>query len=121
MGALFLFEVLSVIPGSHTEAGELPLGLFNCINGLFLGVDSPFTGSDVHITSTGPGGDDSVTRFLQTKAVGQGLYTNGPIWLLLGSCHSALTAYGIECQYNLGKDRVERLDTSIRMVLKDME
>jgi hypothetical protein len=56
---------------------KLPLGLFNYINRLFLGVESPFTGSDVHMTFTGPEADDSFTQFLQIEAVGQGLYTYG--------------------------------------------
>src|SRR5579875_587552 len=40
VGSLFFFELLSVVPASFKEAGGLPLGLFNYINGLFLGIDS---------------------------------------------------------------------------------
>ena len=36
-------------------------------------------------------------------------------------CHSALTAYGIECLYNLEGDKVEILDASIMMFLKVVE
>lgn len=94
VGSLFFFEVLSVLPASYSEAGELPLGLFNYINGLFLGVDSPFTGSDVHMTFTGPGADDSFSPFLQIEAIGQGLYTYGSLWLLLGSIILLLAMLG---------------------------
>ena len=94
VGSLFFFELVSIIPSSYTEAGKLPLGLFNYINGLFLGVDSPFTGSDVHMTFTGPGADDSFTQSLQIEAVGQGLYTYGSIWLLLGSILLLLAMLG---------------------------
>ena len=58
VGSLFFFEVLSLLPASYSEAGELPLGLFNYINGLFLGLNSPLTSSDVHMTFTGPGADN---------------------------------------------------------------
>lgn len=94
VGSLFFFEVLSVLPASYSEAGELPLGLFNYINGLFLGVDSPFTGSDVHMTFTGAGADDSFSGFLQIEAIGQGLYTYGSLWLLLGSIILLLAMLG---------------------------
>lgn len=94
VGSLFFFEVLSIIPSHSSEAGELPLGLFNYVNGLFLGVDSPFTGSDVHMTFTGPDADNSFTNFLQIEAIGQGLYTYGSIWLLLGSIILLLAMLG---------------------------
>lgn len=94
VGSLFFFEVLSVLPASYSEAGELPLGLFNYINGLLLGVDSPFTGSDVHMTFTGPRADDSFSGFLQIEAIGQGLYTYGSLWLLLGSIILLLAMLG---------------------------
>jgi NADH-ubiquinone oxidoreductase chain 6 len=94
VGSLFFFELLSIIPSSYSEAGELPLGLFNYVNGLFLGVDSPFTASDVHMTFTAPGADDSFTNFLQIEAIGQGLYTYGSIWLLLASIILLLAMLG---------------------------
>lgn len=94
VGSLFFFEVLSVLPASYSDAGELPLGLFNYINGLFLGVNSSFTSSDVHMTFSGPGADDSFTGFLQIEAIGQGLYTYGSLWLLLGSIILLLAMLG---------------------------
>jgi NADH-ubiquinone oxidoreductase chain 6 len=94
VGSLFFFEVLSVLPASYSDAGELPLGLFNYINGLFLGVNSSFTSSDVHMTFSGPRADDSFTGFLQIEAIGQGLYTYGSLWLLLGSIILLLAMLG---------------------------
>nr|QNH82627.1 NADH dehydrogenase subunit 6 [Dioszegia changbaiensis] len=94
VGSLFFFEVLSVLPASYSDAGELPLRLFNYINGLFLGVNSSFTSSDVHMTFSGPGADDSFTRFLQIEAIRQGLYTYGSLWLLLGSIILLLAMLG---------------------------
>jgi NADH-ubiquinone oxidoreductase chain 6 len=94
VGSLFFFEILSVLPASYYEAGKLPLGLFNYINGLFLGVGSSFTGSDVHMTFTGPRADDNFTSFLQIEAIGQGLYTYGSLWLLLTSIILLLAMLG---------------------------
>jgi len=94
VGSLFFFEVLSVLPASYSDAGELPLGLFNYINGLFLGVNSTFANSDVHMTFSGPVADDSFTGFLQIEAIGQGLYTYGSLWLLLGSIILLLAMLG---------------------------
>ena len=94
VGSLFFFEVLSILPAYSSDAGELPLGVFNYINGLFLGVNSAFTGSYVHMTFTGPGADDNFTGFLQIEAIGQGLYTYGSLWLLLGSIILLLAMLG---------------------------
>lgn len=96
VGSLFFFEILSIIPASYKEAGSmgLPLGLFNYINGLFLGVDSSSIGSNVHMTFTGPAADDSFSNFIQIEAIGQGLYTYGSIWLLLGSIILLLAMLG---------------------------
>lgn len=94
VGSLFFFEVLSVVPASFKEAGGLPLGLFNYINGLFLGVDSSSIGSNVHMTFTGPAADSRFTNFIQIEAIGQGLYTYGSIWLLLGSVILLLAMLG---------------------------
>lgn len=94
VGSLFFFEVLSVLPVYSSDRGELPIGLFNYINGLFLGVSSSFTNSDVHMIFSGPRADDSFTGFLQIQAIGQGLYTYGSLWLLLGSIILLLAMLG---------------------------
>lgn len=94
VGSLFFFEILSLLPASYSDAGELPLGLFNYINGFFLGVNNSLTRSDVHMTFAGPGADDNFTGFLQIEAIGQGLYTYGSLWLLLGSIILLLAMLG---------------------------
>jgi NADH-ubiquinone oxidoreductase chain 6 len=94
VGSLFFFEMLSIIPASEAGSMGLPLGLFNSINGLFLGVDSSSIGSNVHMTFTGPAADDSFANFIQIEAIGQGLYTYGSIWLLLGSIILLLSMLG---------------------------
>jgi NADH-ubiquinone oxidoreductase chain 6 len=94
VGSLFFFEVLSVLPASYSEAGELPLGLFNYINSLLLGVNSAFINSNVHMTFSAPRADNSFTSFLQIETIGQGLYTYGSLWLLLRSIILLLAMLG---------------------------
>ncbi|BEI87278.1 NADH dehydrogenase subunit 6 (mitochondrion) [Cutaneotrichosporon cavernicola] len=94
VGSLFLFEILSLIPSSYKEAGGLPLGLFNYINGLFLGVDSSSVGSNVHMTFSQSGADERFINFLQVESIGQGLYTYGSLWLLVASIVLLLAMVG---------------------------
>lgn len=96
VGSVFLFEILSVIPASFKERTQmgLPLGFFNSLNRLFLGVNNPSVGSNVHMAFTSPTADDSFSHFIQIEAIGQGLYTYGAIWLLLGSIILLLAMLG---------------------------
>lgn len=94
VGSLFFFEILSLIPGSYKEAGGLPLGLFNYLNGLFLGIDSSTIGSAVHMTFTDAGADEVFTNFLQIESIGQGLYTYGSLWLMVASIILLLAMLG---------------------------
>lgn len=94
VGSLFFFEILSLIPSSYKEVGGLPLGLFNYINGQFLGIDSSSIGSGVHMSFTDAGADQRFTSFLQIEAIGQGLYTYGSVWLLLASIILLLAMLG---------------------------
>jgi NADH-ubiquinone oxidoreductase chain 6 len=94
VGSLFFFEIISLIPSTYKEAGQLPLGLFNYINGLFLGIDSSSIGHGVHMTFTGRSADTRFTNFLQIEALGQGLYTYGSLWLLLASIILLLAMLG---------------------------
>lgn len=94
VGSLFFFEILSLIPTSYKEAGELPLGFFNYINGLFLGIDSSSSGYGVHMAFTEASADQRFTNFLQIEAIGQGLYTYGSLWLLLASVILLLAMLG---------------------------
>lgn len=94
VGSLFFFEILSLIPGSYKEAGGLPLGLFNYLNGVFLGIDSSTIGSAVHMTFTDAGADEVFTNFLQIESIGQGLYTYGSLWLMVASIILLLAMLG---------------------------
>jgi NADH-ubiquinone oxidoreductase chain 6 len=94
VGSLFVFEILRLIPGTYKEAGGLPLGLFNYLNGLFLGIDSSSIGTGVHMTFTEAGADQLFTNFLQIESIGQGLYTYGSLWLLLTSVILLLAMLG---------------------------
>lgn len=94
VGSLFFFEILSLIPGSYKEAGGLPLGLFNYLNGLFLGIDSSTIGSAVHMTFTDAGADEVFTNYLQIESIGQGLYTYGSLWLMVASIILLLAMLG---------------------------
>lgn len=94
VGSLFFFEILSLIPSSYKEAGGLPLGLFNYINGLFLGIDSSSIGSNVHMTFSQSGADERFRNFLQIESIGQGLYTYGSLWLLVASIILLLAMVG---------------------------
>lgn len=94
VGSLFFFEILSLIPSSFKEVGRLPLGLFNYINGQFLGIDSSSIGSGVHMSFTDARADQRFTSFLQIEAIGQGLYTYGSLWLLLASVILLLAMLG---------------------------
>lgn len=94
VGSLFFFEILSLIPSSYKEAGGLPLGLFNYINGLFLGIDSSSVGSNVHMAFRQSGADERFVNFLQIESIGQGLYTYGSLWLLVASLILLLAMVG---------------------------
>lgn len=105
IGALFFFELLSILPfslftadGSAAQSGlfnlpaflEQGLGLFSFINSLVLGIDtatpsmspwSPLGASgggvrtNVHVTFNPVVADNNFTSFLQIESIGQGLYT----------------------------------------------
>lgn len=85
IGALFFFELLSILPLSLFEQSglfHLPtfleegLGIFNLINSTILGVD-PATASTsyVHVAFNPVIADNAFTSFLQIESIGQGLYT----------------------------------------------
>lgn len=94
VGSLFFFEILSLIPSSYKEVQGLPLGFFNYINGLFLGIDNSSIGSGVHMAFSEAGADETFTNFLQIESIGQGLYTYGSLWLLVASIILLLAMLG---------------------------
>ncbi|ODN72658.1 hypothetical protein L202_08496, partial [Cryptococcus amylolentus CBS 6039] len=94
VGTLFFFEILSVIPQTTSDVGELPLGLFTYLNGLLLGVDTAITNSDVNMAFSNILADNAFNSYLQIEAIGQGLYTYGSVWLLLASVILLLAMVG---------------------------
>ena len=93
VGALFIFEILSLVPVSYKEVGELPLGFVNYLNGLLLGIDGSSI-SSVHMRFTEPGADQTFTSYLQIETIGEGLYTYGALWLFLTSIILLLAMLG---------------------------
>ena len=93
VGALFIFEILSLVPASYKEVGELPLGFVNYLNRLLLGVEGPSM-NRVHMRFTQPGADQTFTNYLQIETIGEGLYTYGALWLFLASIILLLAMLG---------------------------
>jgi len=93
VGALFIFEILSLVPASYKEVGELPLGFVNYLNRLLLGVEGPSI-NRVHMRFTQPGADQTFTNYLQIERIGEGLYTYGALWLFLASIILLLAMLG---------------------------
>ena len=94
VGSIFFFEIVSIIPDFSSTRKEFFLRSINTINGLILGVDTSIITSNINIRFTTTSADDNFTRFLQIEAIGQGLYTYGSLWLLLGSIILLLAILG---------------------------
>ena len=91
IGALFFFELLSILPHSLFEQSgffhlpaiynlEKGLGFFHFINSIILGTNdstNPLAQniSNVHVTFNPVVADNNFTSFLQIESIGQGLYT----------------------------------------------
>jgi NADH-ubiquinone oxidoreductase chain 6 len=93
VGLLFFFELMSVL-GSSSQLIKIPVYFFNYLNHLFLGIDNHIVRSNVHIIYPDAIADHNFTGFLQIQTIGQGLYTYGSIWLLLGSIILLLSILG---------------------------
>ena len=95
VGSLFFFEILSIVPASTASSlTNVPLEVFNYINGLLFSGLQQLDSNSVHVAFTGPTADNSFTSFLQIETIGQGLYTYGSIWLLLASVILLLAMVG---------------------------
>jgi NADH-ubiquinone oxidoreductase chain 6 len=110
IGALFFFELLSILPfslftadGSAAQSGlfnlpaflEQGLGLFSFINSLVLGIDTAAPSmSNVHVTFNPVVADNNFTSFLQIESIGQGLYTYASLWLIVASVIFLLAMVG---------------------------
>lgn len=85
IGALFFFELLSIMPaGLFEQSGffhlstfiEKGLGLFDALNTLILGLDQTFDpASNVHLAFNPLITESSFSNFLQIESIGIGLYT----------------------------------------------
>ena len=86
VGALFIYEIFSIIPFSLNDVTvlKLPVEFLTYINGLILNsnVDS-FSLSVVSIDYNSP--DLLIGDFTQIEVLGQGIYTYGALWLLISS------------------------------------
>ncbi len=86
VGALFTYEIFTIIPFSYDNVSvlNLPVDLLNYLNGLFFGSEVS-TQSGVNISNNPYIVDSMFSNFLQIEALGHGLYTYGAMWLLLCS------------------------------------
>jgi len=103
VGSLFLFELSSNIPKTFIDASlnsidnitilfnNLSLGIFQWFNSLILGLDKTI---DIYITFNPISVDITYTNFLQIQSLGQIIYTNASIWLILTSVILILSIVG---------------------------
>lgn len=120
IGALFFFELLSVIPfntGAEQQGFvhlpeflEKGLGVFNTFNTVVLktfgraewesrdntdlGSATHLNDSVVHMTFNPVMADNNFTHFLQIQSIGQGLYTYASLWLVVASVIFLLAMVG---------------------------
>lgn len=110
IGSLFLFELVSIVPGftAGSENGtfnistvtnllpQAELGILNWFNSAFLGVESAQYSSinDVHYTFNTAAADTQFASFLQIQSIGYSIYTTGALWLILASVILLLAMVG---------------------------
>lgn len=115
IGSLFLFELVSIVPGFapgsendtfniSTVTNLLPqaeLGILNWFNSVFLGIESSQGASmhpisNVHYTFNTAFGaaDTQFASFLQIQSIGYNIYTTGALWLIVASVILLLAMVG---------------------------
>lgn len=108
IGSLFLFELVSIVPGFTTENGtfnistvtnllpQAELGILNWFNSVFLGVESAQYSpiSDVHYAFNTTAADTQFASFLQIQSIGYSIYTTGALWLIVASVILLLAMVG---------------------------
>lgn len=103
LGSLFFFELLSITPSSYKDTGlfQLPLTVFSKMNGLiYPSVEGVSTISEnsassvAHVAYNQLSADTTFSNFLQIESIGQGLYTYGSLWLVIGSLILLLSMVG---------------------------
>ena len=105
IGSLLLFELVSFVPSfdgfyqlnsTATIFKSLGVGIINWFNSLSIGVGDTFTSAEVNQTFNSAFGaaDTQFTSFLQIQSIGQVLYTNGALWLIVSSLILLLAMVG---------------------------
>ena len=97
LGALFFFELLTILPVSYHDGGSLhvPLSIFNWLNTTLLGVSNTDAPSTTVYTSFNPVvSDGTMATFTQIESIGQGLYTYASLWLVIASVIFLLAMVG---------------------------
>jgi NADH-ubiquinone oxidoreductase chain 6 len=97
LGALFFFELLTILPLSYHDGGSLhvPLSIFNWLNTTLLGIPNTDITSSTVYTSFHPAiSDGTMATFTQIESIGQGLYTYASLWLVLASVIFLLAMVG---------------------------
>lgn len=105
LGALFLFEFVSLMPMNFKEGGSFTLfhasnylyhgsiGTINTINSMFLPQTTGF--ANVYLSFDRASASDSIfSSNLQIQTIGELLYTNEAIWLLVVSLILLLSIVG---------------------------
>ncbi|CBQ72567.1 NADH:ubiquinone oxidoreductase chain 6 (mitochondrion) [Sporisorium reilianum SRZ2] len=103
LGSLLLFELVSVVPSfdgfyqlnsTATIFKSLGVGILNWFNSLSLGVENTFAFAEVNQTFNSFAADTQFATFLQIQTIGQVLYTNGALWLIVSSLILLLAMVG---------------------------
>ena len=101
IGSLLLYELVSILPSfngfyqlNDTSAifKYLGVGTLNWFNSVSLGVGDTFV--EVHQTFNSFTADTQFASFLQIQSIGQVLYTNGALWLIVTSVILLLAIVG---------------------------
>ena len=98
IGALFLFEFVSILPYNFKDAGsfnilnvtdyitKFNLGIVNTVNSIFVGSGNELSPTDIYLSFNTTGSVDiTFNPGIQIQSIGQLLYTNEAVWLLVTS------------------------------------
>ena len=105
IGSLLLFELFSFMPSFTTLYGYetasnffkyLGLGILNSLNSVSMGIQDAFVSAEIHQTFNTAFGaaDTQFANFIQIQSIGQVLYTNGALWLIVSSLILLLAMVG---------------------------
>jgi len=91
LSSLFLFEILSIVPGK-LDSFDVPLVLFNNLNSYLLNLN-PESGIEMY-NYFNPIITHSATAFTQIETIGHSLYTWTSLWLIMASIIFLLAMLG---------------------------